>query len=92
MTNDILDIVLVSSLAVLSFSFLVFLFYFVPVLMQIAKTFEALQSLLNITKHTIHDIGDKFKSASKQACSLKDRVASIFAGLKAGIENFIQKD
>ena len=91
MSGDFLDVVLVSSLAVLSFSFLIFLFYFVPVLIQITKTFEALQSLLNITKHTINDIGDKFKQVSEKAGSLQTKIKSVFAGLKAGIENFVGK-
>ena len=57
-----IDIVFVVSLSILSLSFIVFLVFFIPVLIQLAKTLEAAQTLVNIAKDYMVGINSKVNS------------------------------
>lgn len=57
-----IDIIFVISLSILSLSFIVFLVFFIPVLIQLAKTLEAAQTLVNIAKDYMVGINSKVNS------------------------------
>lgn len=65
-----IDIVFVISLSILSLSFLVFLFFFIPVLIQLAKTLEAAQTLVNIARDYMVGFNSKINSIGNSIAKL----------------------
>jgi predicted PurR-regulated permease PerM len=65
-----IDLVFVISLSILSLSFLVFLFFFIPVLIQLAKTLEAAQSLVNIARDYMVGFNSKINSIGNSIAKL----------------------
>lgn len=65
-----IDIIFVVSLSILSLSFIVFLVFFIPVLIQLAKTLEAAQTLVNIARDYMVGINSKVNSLSHNLTKL----------------------
>ena len=72
-----IDIVFVVSLSILSLSFIVFLVFFIPVLIQLAKTLEAAQTLVNIAKDYMVGINSKVNSLSQNLTKLASYMGEV---------------
>lgn len=64
MEASLIDTIFVISLSFLALSLIIFMIFFVPVLVQLAKTLEALQTLINIAKDYVVGINDKLHAAT----------------------------
>ncbi len=78
MDSNLLDVFLVVSLCVIAVTSLIFVLYFVPVLIQLAKTLEAAQSLLNTVRNYFGGIGDEFEK-------IKEIFEGFFSGFGTGL-------
>lgn len=64
MDASLIDVVLVVSLSFLAISFLVFIMFFVPVLIQITKTLESAQALIDLLKDYSQGISNEMQKVS----------------------------
>ena len=91
---DTLDFVLVVSLSLLSLCFLVFLAFFVPILIQIARIFDSINTILVMSKDSLAKVLRKINSATDKAETLGSnfsrKVKTWFVGLKAGAKSFFK--
>lgn len=93
MDSSALDLILVISLSILAFCLLVFLFFFVPILIQLNKAMESVNSLLDLLNDyargaknelskTFNSLSDNLKHAGGHvldfALSLKDTLIEAF--------------
>lgn len=62
---EIIDLVLVISLAFLALSSVIFIIFFVPVLIQLARTLEALHTLITLLKDYVVAVNNKINSAGQ---------------------------
>jgi predicted PurR-regulated permease PerM len=85
---NVLDIVLVVSLACLAFCSLIFTVFFVPVLIQLTKTLKTLRELINIFKNYVHGIESNFCRASQTVKSLGSYLSSLLAATISGLTEF----
>ena len=53
---ETLDFVLVVSLSLLSLCFIVFLAFFVPILIQVARIFDSVSTILVMTKDSVRKL------------------------------------
>lgn len=92
---ETLDFVLIVSLSLLSVCFIVFLAFFIPVLIQLARVFDSLNSILVISKDSLQNVVNKVTSASSKAEQLGQDISqgfqSILAGITAGAKSFFTK-
>ena len=89
---ETLDFVLVVSLSLLSICFLVFLAFFIPVLIQLARVFDSLNAILVLSKDSLQNVVNKVSSASNKASEFGQNISqgfkAVFAGLGAGFGSF----
>ncbi len=89
---ETLDFVLVVSLSLLSICFLVFLAFFVPVLIQLARVFDSLNAILVLSKDSLQNVVNKVSSASNKASEFGQNISqgfkAAFTGLSAGLSSF----
>ncbi|MCH2227162.1 MAG: hypothetical protein MK033_05260 [Candidatus Caenarcaniphilales bacterium] len=89
---EILDFILIVSLSLLSVCFLVFLAFFVPILIQIARIFDSINTILVMSKDSVSKLLNKINNASDSAEKFTEDLGSnlkaIFVGIKAGAKNF----
>jgi len=99
MESNVLDTILVVSLSLMAVSSLIFLVYFIPVLIQLAKTLEALRELTgyfrDYVKGITSEVGKAFGMAEGALGGLVGMLASsnlsgLLEGLKAGLEEFFE--
>ncbi|MEB3315361.1 MAG: hypothetical protein VKK32_04020 [Candidatus Melainabacteria bacterium] len=92
---ETLDFVLIVSLSLLSVCFIVFLAFFIPVLIQLARVFDSLNTILVISKDSLQNVVNKVTSASSKAEQLGQNISqgfkSILAGITAGAKSFFTK-
>jgi hypothetical protein len=92
---ETLDFVLIVSLSLLSVCFIVFLAFFIPVLIQLARVFDSLNTILVISKDSLQNVVNKVTSASSKAEQFGQNISqgfkSIFAGVVAGAKTFFAK-
>jgi len=84
-----IDIVFVVSLSILSLSFIVFLVFFIPVLIQLAKTLEAAQTLVNIAKDYMVGINSKVNSLGHNLTKLGAYMGEMTGTLTDGLLNLV---
>ena len=91
---ETLDFVLVVSLSLLSLCFIVFLAFFVPILIQVARIFDSVSTILVMTKDSVRKLLTKIDSATDKAGQLTDSIGAnlktLFIGIKAGAESFFK--
>lgn len=92
---ETLDFVLVVSLSLLSLCFIVFLAFFIPILIQVARIFDSVSTILVMTKDSVRKILNKIDSATDKAGKITENIGSnlktLFVGIKAGAESFFKK-
>jgi len=86
-----LDLVVVIALCFMAFSTLVFLIFFVPVLIQLAKTLESVRALIETLRDYSKGLGFGFNSAGENLSKLGASLGSILSGLGAVLEAGIVK-
>lgn len=86
-----IDIVLVSSLALLALVSLIFLAYMIPVLIQLAKTLEALKNLINTYKEYSQGLTKGLENASENLKRAGEQAKNIGLGIAAGVIKFFRK-
>ena len=100
MDSNILDTILVVSLSLMAVSSLIFLVYFIPVLIQLAKTLEALRELTGYFRDYVKGITSELGKAFGMAENALGGILGIFAnsnitgvleGLSAGLEEFFSE-
>jgi hypothetical protein len=73
----------------------VFLAFFIPVLIQLARVFDSLNTILVISKDSLQNVVNKLTSASSKAEQLGQNISqgfkSIFAGVVAGAKTFFAR-
>ena len=91
---ETLDFILVVSLSLLSLCFIVFLAFFVPILIQIARIFDSVSVILVMTKDSVRKLLNKIDAATDKAERLTESIGSnlktLFVGIKAGAESFFK--
>jgi len=92
---EALDFVLIVSLSLLSVCCIVFLAFFIPILIQLARVFDSLNSILVISKDSLQNVVNKVSSASSKAELLGQNISqgikSVFTGLSAAAKSFFSK-
>jgi predicted PurR-regulated permease PerM len=88
---DIVNTVFVVSLVLLTISLIVFLAFFIPVLIQITKTLEAIQTIASLLKQYSLSINDKLTDASESFSKLKDVALNLSSSLLDMVLNLIKK-
>jgi uncharacterized protein YoxC len=76
-TSSIIDIVFVTSLAFLALSMIIFLVFFVPVLVQLAKVLESLKSLVDIARDYVEGVRSKINNAGHNVAKLLDYASAL---------------
>ncbi len=85
----VIDSVFVISLAFLALSLMVFLIFFVPVLVQLSKTLEAVQTLINIFKNYIESVNHQMADASKNMSKLGSYITELASTLGEGVSDLV---
>jgi hypothetical protein len=69
--------------------------FFIPVLIQLARVFDSLNTILVISKDSLQNVVNKVTSASSKAEQLGQNISqgfkSILAGITAGAKSFFTK-
>lgn len=89
--RDLLDLALVISLGVLAFSSLLFLAFFIPVLIQLAKTLEAAYALIAVFKNYALSVHQSLDSAKQGAIKMASYVSEVFSSLVDGVTDLFLK-
>jgi hypothetical protein len=89
--HSILDQALVVALSISALVSLVFLVFVIPILVQLARTFELTNSLLTLTKNSASEVALKVNNATRSAEKFSSDLSSKIIGIKAGFENFFKK-
>ncbi|MDD9899073.1 MAG: hypothetical protein OXU45_08770 [Candidatus Melainabacteria bacterium] len=86
-TTSIIDIVFVSSLALLTLATIIFLVFFVPVLVQLAKVLESLKALVDIGRDYVEGVRNKINNAGHNVGKLLDYASALSSTLgKAALD------
>jgi predicted PurR-regulated permease PerM len=88
---DIVNTVFVVSLVLLTICFIVFLAFFIPVLIQVTKTLEAIQTIATLLKQYSLNINDKLSDASESFGKLKDVALNLCGSFLDLALSFIKK-
>ena len=74
---DLVNTIFVISLVLLTVCFIVFLAFFIPVLIQITKTLEAIQTIATLLKEYSLNLNTKLNEASEGFGKLKDLALNL---------------
>lgn len=85
----VIDSIFVVSLAFLSLSLIVFLIFFVPVLVQLSKTLEAVQTLINIFKDYVEGLNHQMADATKSMSKLGNYLIELAGTLGEGVSDLV---
>ncbi len=84
---NVIDIVLVVSLSFLALSAIVFLSFFIPVLVQLAKVLESMKVLLDLVNSYVEGIQNKLNSATDSVGKVMSYVSNLGSALTNGLLN-----
>lgn len=101
MDSSLIDVFLVAALGLIAISVFIFLIFFIPVLIQIAKTLEAVQTIVNTFRNYLISITSEFDkvlhsldgAAEKFASGLGKagvQMATTAAGMASGLKDFVE--
>lgn len=78
---DLVNTVFVSSLILLTICFIIFLIFFIPVLIQITKTLEAIQTIATLLKEYSLTFNEKLHDASEGFSKVKSVAINLCGSL-----------
>lgn len=81
MESSLVDIVFVGALSVLAISFSVFLFFFVPILIQVNKTIYSLRSFVELLQDFSRGIGREVVNTKNKFFGFADTAATVLVNL-----------
>jgi uncharacterized protein YoxC len=88
---DLVNTIFVISLVVLSICFVVFLAFFIPVLIQVTRTLEAIQTIATLLKEYSLNLNTKLTEASEGFGKVKDLALNMFGSVIDIVLNMIKK-
>ncbi len=88
---ELVNTIFVISLVLLTICFIVFLAFFIPVLIQITKTLEALQTIASLLKAYSLSINDKITDATEGFSKLKNIAVNLFGTLLDAVLSLVKK-
>lgn len=86
--HDIIDQILVISLSITAIVSLIFLVFVIPILVQMARAFELVNSLLTLTKNSASEVSLRVSGAAKNAEKLSNNIYSNIVACKEAIKAF----
>lgn len=89
--QEVLDTVLVFSLAILAATSVIYLVFFIPVLIQLSKTLKALYSLIAVFENYAISLQNSVDSAKKSALKLVSYVGEVFGSVAESVTDIFFK-
>ncbi len=89
MDANIIDIALVVSLSFLALCAIIFLIYFIPVLIQLAKLLEATRTLVGLATEYVENIQNKINSVGDNISKFSNYVSGICSSVTHGVMDMI---
>ncbi len=90
-SHNILDLVLVVSLAILALTSIVFLIFLVPVFIQLTKTLEAANALVTTLRDYTHGLTSGIGSISESVIEFGSKIANFVVSLKDSLFSVFNK-
>lgn len=88
---NLVNTVFAIGLVIFSVSFVVFLFFFIPVLVQLTKTLEAIQTIASLLKEYSLTLNHKLNDASESFDKIKGIAINLCGSFLDVILNLIKK-
>jgi predicted PurR-regulated permease PerM len=88
---ELVNTIFVISLVLLTICFIIFLAFFIPVLIQITKTLEAIQTIASLLKAYSLSINEKITDATEGFSKLKSTAINLFGTLLDAVLSLVKK-
>lgn len=88
---ELVNTIFVISLVLLTICFIIFLAFFIPVLIQITKTLEAIQTIASLLKAYSLSINEKITDATEGLSKLKGAAVNLFGTLLDAVLSLVKK-